>query len=1140
MSESKARQSHDTGAAAGIPQPQPQPNLKSKESPSLEQQRLKQQPQTSSQQKTAANPTSPQRAQGGLTGSKTNLSNAQQAKPSERSQGAPQSQSVQLPSKPSMQAPSPQSQQGKTPQLSSQMQQSQRTAASQAQQQSQLLQKQLQPPQELQSSAQQNSTRAASSQPTQSLKPQAATQPTPSSSVQQAPQIKPSDQQTQQGGPKQQPVPSLQAQSPKTPSTVIQAPSQPKPMQSQQSSQPTKHQQLPLQQTQSISKLQPTAKGSHQPSTQVQQSSKGATTNGRTAPGEVNASPLHIPTGAGRDGKPLEASAKDIVKGAVGKSGPNMPSAANAAEKMNPGANSSSLPRQQDSKRSGHAAQKNGHSQSYAKGYISNEDDDISMDFRDRASSSDESMVDEPVEEAYGDDEFEDYDEDFEAFEDEPSEPEPKHIIEDLKNLVEFDVAFYDIFELAPMNEYDLYIRSFGSLDSRQLLKFKVATQWNEDFVDTEVQTEDWYIADKWTQAPPDQLIDSGVGKPDLPWLQSEHEMWKRAEKKNEFNKTTAITALDSLSLIKFLRNASQVMDILLEENTLHATESIRVDNTSYINISQGQTRITLPSFLSGRTLIKLAFSPIDHRLLMTLWSQASGVFAESKIGKKGLICMWRLTDLTSPSCILLCEGDPSTICASHTKPYIYIAGTKEGGISAWDLREPSSLHMTLTEAPLTNESKGKTEYLLRRPCYTTDALFTMDQLHKEPVVLVYPLVNAGIDTETGGDGMGGFGANREEGGFNAMKSLQIVSMDAGGSLRLWVVSESRYKDYNSVAENDLGMGIGSSIRLVKGSGFALKSIDRLPNPSPGIHVTTCRFTPDNVSTFIVGTHTGDILHESRFRETCYPRLFDQNYNPAPLKILSHSSSKSDETPTKTDKHYGESSNWRVEVVVDPVTSLEYSPHHPNLFLAGYASGIIVLFHTSRSTPLVRWSLEWIANEEARGTWGSKPSKSSTPSRKSPSVIQACWSPHRPSVFYVLDDASTIYVWDLVEQSHEPTHVVPVGSYLSSSGDGTGPLPESARILFFALSPSPPGTIVPRRIVLPEHEKKHKKEQGMQTNETEEEVVSQQPSRSANGMGASLILAFGDGEIEAHIVSDELVEPAVDEMALFEAYVKSL
>lgn len=39
----------------------------------------------------------------------------------------------------------------------------------------------------------------------------------------------------------------------------------------------------------------------------------------------------------------------------------------------------------------------------------------------------------------------------------------------DLGNLISLDVCYYDIFDLHPMNEYELYIRNFGSSNAVQV-----------------------------------------------------------------------------------------------------------------------------------------------------------------------------------------------------------------------------------------------------------------------------------------------------------------------------------------------------------------------------------------------------------------------------------------------------------------------------------------------------------------------------------------------------------------------------------------------------------------------------------------------------------------------------------------------
>ena len=39
----------------------------------------------------------------------------------------------------------------------------------------------------------------------------------------------------------------------------------------------------------------------------------------------------------------------------------------------------------------------------------------------------------------------------------------------DLKNMIELDTVYYDLFDLPPVREYDLYIRSFGRSNTKQV-----------------------------------------------------------------------------------------------------------------------------------------------------------------------------------------------------------------------------------------------------------------------------------------------------------------------------------------------------------------------------------------------------------------------------------------------------------------------------------------------------------------------------------------------------------------------------------------------------------------------------------------------------------------------------------------------
>ena len=43
----------------------------------------------------------------------------------------------------------------------------------------------------------------------------------------------------------------------------------------------------------------------------------------------------------------------------------------------------------------------------------------------------------------------------------------------ELQQIIEFDVAAYDLFDMPPVKEYDMYIRSFGGTNTKQVKAMK-------------------------------------------------------------------------------------------------------------------------------------------------------------------------------------------------------------------------------------------------------------------------------------------------------------------------------------------------------------------------------------------------------------------------------------------------------------------------------------------------------------------------------------------------------------------------------------------------------------------------------------------------------------------------------------------
>ncbi|KAJ3030359.1 UNVERIFIED_CONTAM: hypothetical protein HDU68_009284 [Siphonaria sp. JEL0065] len=536
----------------------------------------------------------------------------------------------------------------------------------------------------------------------------------------------------------------------------------------------------------------------------------------------------------------------------------------------------------------------------------------------------------------------------------------------DLKELISFDVAIFDIFEMAPLNEYEQYIRDFGASNTAQ-----ASTQWNEDSTTLEIQTDDWCVEDKWTQAPQEELKDCGSGRPDLPGLLAEQSAWDKTEKKNAIlhQRKMNSTTLDSIGLLRFIRQVGQVVDVLLEENTLGQAGYCEVNDSSNNRISHGMLNLTLPNVLGKRTVNSIRYSDSDYRSLVAVWGLPDE--KTKKLDHKGIITIYRITDSTSPQHVLLCDSDVSFCTLIPEAPHLVIAGTVDGGISVWDLRDPEVLPV-FPELDMWG-------LIYRLPSYSVDGVFGIDQIHCSQIITIFHFPN---NEHLNAD---------PSNSFNENNSFQIASLDANGHAQFWTLHEISEIESEKYFETDYGLSAGSKVRLVRGGGFDL---DPSPDESKCIGVKASQLHPLTGDKFIIGTDTGTLLHESRFRNTCFPREYRASPSSSTLSTRS----------------------------VDSVSSIHFNPHNNLVFLVSFESGTVALFYSNQESPLVTWKI-------------------------SVNARYVLWSTHRPSVFYVLDSKSVLHVWDILEQESLPTYIV-------NLGDSHGPSGTKRRALAMALSPA--------------------------------------------------------------------------------------
>ncbi|WAR04840.1 DC2I1-like protein [Mya arenaria] len=219
----------------------------------------------------------------------------------------------------------------------------------------------------------------------------------------------------------------------------------------------------------------------------------------------------------------------------------------------------------------------------------------------------------------------------------------------DLLKMIELDYTYCDILDLPPVNEYDLYIRSFGSTNTRQ--------------------TEEADVRSKWTQHPPEDFRGCGRGDGE-----------KDQEEEESQHQDTDMGRLNH-----FLEKAGQVIAILLEEGKENESGHQGRSQT-HIAVSEGYTQIDLLPILQGRHVVYSHFSPVQPNMLVTAYSLPTEVSEENTVSKRGVL-------------ILVCTGQPRCCCFSPVRPFLVFAGMTDGSIAIWCVERGKSPQPRLLHA---------------------------------------------------------------------------------------------------------------------------------------------------------------------------------------------------------------------------------------------------------------------------------------------------------------------------------------------------------------------------------------------------------------------------------------------------------
>ncbi|XP_026536720.1 WD repeat-containing protein 60 [Notechis scutatus] len=450
---------------------------------------------------------------------------------------------------------------------------------------------------------------------------------------------------------------------------------------------------------------------------------------------------------------------------------------------------------------------------------------------------------------------------------------------------LDFSVSFC-LLDLPPVNEYDMYIRNFGKINTKQAY-----VQWNEDNLDRGIQTDEIETQEKWTQHPGETALVSGGPK-------------------SSYDVTAITPKIDSQRLANFLRSACQVIEVLLEEDQV-ATQPRRNlrSRSSSLSISDRcfQLNTNLP-FLNGRRISCLHISQAQRQALLSVHGLPE-TSNDLSLDSKYIICVWNVWQPSSPQKLLLCESQVTCCCFSPYKATLVFAGTVDGSVLVWDLRENSRMHQCV--------KVNETDWTFRSPTFSTDGVFAA--INHACTVLTIEPVSTSVFKEQN-CGFSYLSVQEEMLGL----SFQIASMDENGTLSLWVVVELQKGDLSG-SQNDLGLIPGGKIKLVHSSTVHLNcSISPKDYTFLGVPQTlNIKFLPSNPNHFVVGTDAGLVSHGTRHELKVPPKWFKPQQGG---------------------------------LRATQVNAIDFSPFGKPIFLVGCSDGSIRLHQMASELPLMQWN----------------------------------------------------------------------------------------------------------------------------------------------------------------------------------------
>jgi hypothetical protein len=477
-----------------------------------------------------------------------------------------------------------------------------------------------------------------------------------------------------------------------------------------------------------------------------------------------------------------------------------------------------------------------------------------------------------------------------------------------------------------------------------------------------------------------------------------------------------------------FLQKASLVCDRLLQEKKQRSEEykadkgdtdkGIFNSDRPWISLGTDLTNGSI-ELIRARNCVSMCFSPLQPSLLIT--SHPSVDDEEDLKPSRGLYCLWDVSSPEAPYFIMESSGVPTCACFSGSQTYIILAGTEEGALHLWDLREENHIHRDRDAIDLGIE-RG-----IRKPCYSSNRTCVPemdafdDNQHTSPISQVEPIAMA-----------------------TSAAVSQFASSDLSGKVILWVTTSTSTQTSNTDGGRDLGLSPWGRTRLLQSrvlnmgdARFSLGSVTSVLSVIPG-----------DASTLLLSGPKGSLQKLVRFGNDPPSSSLQKSTKSSPSSVVRSASKmliqawdtsmeiqiESNEIGSSTENipHADVSS-----ISVGPALNIGKNIFH--LVLVGRMDGSIDLYRSDIQVPIQTWSLE------------DSGKKTNILGRR---VILTKWCPNRFTSFLAVDNFSEIHYFDLVKKVTGPGEIdtLPSESSPNSSACDISSTYTDSKIAYLAYS----------------------------------------------------------------------------------------